>query len=132
MQGKFYKWKKSLNLFPISTFNLFSTLIFIFSDLDSRFRLIGTGSLQISSVQDGDSGDYQCRASNSVDSLDATATINVQLPPKFIVAPYDLKASEKDELELPCEIIGKPKPTVQWLKNGEVIKPNDYMKFTNG
>lgn len=116
-------------------FNLLSTpqsSTSVFSDLDSRFRLIGTGSLQISSVQDVDSGDYQCRASNSVDSLDATATLNVQLPPKFIVAPHDLQALEKDELELPCEIVGKPKPSVQWLKNGEVIKPNDYMKFTNG
>lgn len=127
-----FQWKKSSIWFVSQLSTYFPLVIFFCSDLDSRFRLIGTGSLQISSVQDGDSGDYQCRASNSVDSLDATATIHVQLPPKFVVAPYDLKASEKDELELPCEIIGKPKPTVQWLKNGEVIKPNDYMKFTNG
>lgn len=94
--------------------------------------MIGTGSLQISSVEDGDSGVYQCRASNSVDSLDATATLTVHLPPKFMQAPVDVKANVKDELELPCSIRGKPKPTIQWLKNGDVIKPNDYMKFING
>lgn len=102
------------------------------SDLDSRFRIIGTGSLQISSVEDGDSGDYQCRASNSVDSLDASATLNVHIPPKFVQAPEDKVANEKDELELPCFIHGKPNPTIQWLKNGDLITPNDYMQITNG
>ncbi|EDW40111.1 GL21302 [Drosophila persimilis] len=48
------------------------------NDLDSRFSIIGTGSLQISSAEDIDSGNYQCRASNTVDSLDAQATVQVQ------------------------------------------------------
>lgn len=104
----------------------------VHSDLDSRFRIIGTGSLQISSVEDGDSGDYQCRASNSVDSLDASATLNVHIPPKFVKAPADKVANEKDELELPCAIHGKPYPVIQWLKNGDLITPNDYMQITNG
>lgn len=47
--------------------------------MDSRFRIIGTGSLQISYVEDTDSGDYQCRASNIVDSLDASASLQVQV-----------------------------------------------------
>lgn len=100
--------------------------------MDSRFRIIATGSLQISSIEDGDSGDYQCRASNSVDSVDATATLNVQIPPKFVQAPSDKVANEKDELELPCSIHGKPYPVIQWLKNGDLITPNDYMQITNG
>jgi hypothetical protein len=108
------------------------TISICYSDLDSRFRIIGTGSLQIASVEDGDSGDYQCRASNSVDSLDASATLNVHIPPKFSQAPSDKVANEKDELELPCAIRGKPYPLIQWLKNGDLITPNDYMQITNG
>lgn len=112
--------------------HIFSQTAIRYSDLDSRFRIIGTGSLQISSVEDVDSGDYQCRGSNSVDSLDASATLNVHIPPKFALAPADKIANEKDELELPCAIHGKPSPVIQWLKNGDLITPNDYMQITNG
>ncbi|XP_020805470.1 neogenin isoform X3 [Drosophila serrata] len=102
------------------------------NDLDSRFSIIGTGSLQISSAEDIDSGNYQCRASNTVDSLDAQATVQVQEPPKFIKAPKDTTAHEKDEPELKCDIWGKPKPTIKWLKNGDLITPNDYMQLVDG
>ncbi|XP_001987649.2 neogenin isoform X2 [Drosophila grimshawi] len=100
--------------------------------LDSRFSITGTGSLQISGAEDIDSGNYQCRASNTVDSLDAQATVQVQVPPKFIQAPRDKTASEKEVLNLECAIHGKPKPTIRWLKNGDVITPNEYMQFVNG
>ncbi|EDW85568.2 uncharacterized protein Dwil_GK23150 [Drosophila willistoni] len=102
------------------------------NDLDSRFSIIGSGSLQISSAEDVDSGNYQCRASNKVDSLDAQATLQVQVPPKFIQAPRDKVAYEKEELELECAIRGKPKPTIRWFKNGDVITANDYMKLVGG
>jgi len=52
--------------------------VYFFSDLDSRFLLIGTGSLQISNVQVRDAGAYQCRAENKEDSLDAMANLEVQ------------------------------------------------------
>ncbi|XP_034478594.1 neogenin isoform X2 [Drosophila innubila] len=100
--------------------------------LDSRFSITGTGSLQISSAEDIDSGNYQCRASNTVDSLDAQATVQVQVPPKFIQSPRDKTASEKEVLNLECSIHGKPKPSIRWLKNGDVITPNEYMQFVNG
>ncbi|EAT33150.1 AAEL014592-PA [Aedes aegypti] len=102
------------------------------NDLDSRFRIIGTGSLQINSIQDLDAGDYQCRASNSEDSLDASATVQVQVPPKFILSPEDKTAFEKEELELQCSIHGKPTPIIQWLKNGDLITPNEYMQIVGG
>lgn len=94
--------------------------------------MMGTGSLQITSIEEGDSGDYQCRASNSIESLDASAAVNVHIPPKFQQAPSDNVANEKDELELTCAIYGKPTPVIQWLKNGDLIKPNDYMQITGG
>lgn len=100
--------------------------------MDSRFQIIGTGSLQITSVQDIDTGDYQCRASNSVDALDASAAIQIQIPPKFIKKPADSIAHEKDELEFGCAIVGKPTPIIHWMKNGDLITPNDYMQIVGG
>lgn len=100
--------------------------------MDSRFRIVGTGSLYITSVDESDAGNYQCRASNSVDSLDIQATLNVQVPPKFIESPTDKMALEKEELELVCLIRGKPTPVIHWLKNGDIITPNDYMQVVGG
>lgn len=88
--------------------------------------------MQISSAKEPDSGVYQCRAINSVDSLDASASVQIQVPPRFRQSPSDKQAQEKDELELVCDIEGKPTPAIQWLKNGDVITPNDYMRIVGG
>ncbi|XP_059471405.1 neogenin isoform X2 [Neocloeon triangulifer] len=103
-----------------------------FADLDSRFLLIGTGSLQISNVQVRDAGAYQCRAENKEDSLDAMANLDVQVPPNFKKRPQDSFAEEKEDLELSCDVEGHPEPRVVWLKNGEEIKQNEYMQVLNG
>lgn len=44
---------------------------------ESRFRMIGTGSLQIDSASESDAGNYQCRASNSMDSADIEISLMV-------------------------------------------------------
>lgn len=44
---------------------------------DSRFKIIGTGSLQITSASELDEGNYQCRASNSMDSADIELSLMV-------------------------------------------------------
>lgn len=103
-----------------------------FSDLDSRFRIVGVGSLHIGIVDESDSGNYQCRASNSVDSVDSQSMLEVQVAPKFQDAPQNRRSSEKEEIEMVCSIRGKPTPVIQWLKNGDVIRPNDYMQIVNG
>lgn len=102
------------------------------SDLDSRFRLIGTGSLHIALVDESDAGQYQCRASNAADAVDAQATLEVQVAPRVLDQPTDRSAQVKEELELVCSVRGRPTPVVQWLKNGDVIRPNDYMQVVNG
>ncbi len=45
--------------------------------LDSRFSLVGQGSLQIDALQQEDRGTYTCRATNAEDSVDAEATLTV-------------------------------------------------------
>lgn len=50
------------------------------------------------------------------------------VPPKFKKRPVDSFAEEKEDLELSCEVEGHPEPKVTWLKNGEEIKPNDYIQ----
>lgn len=59
-------------------------------------------------------------------------SLQVQVPPAFTTKPADRIAYEKEELEMSCSISGKPTPVVQWLKNGDVITPNEYMQIVGG
>ncbi|KAL1140726.1 hypothetical protein AAG570_000656, partial [Ranatra chinensis] len=102
------------------------------ADLDSRFIKVGAGSLQIRDIVEADAGNYQCRAENGEDSVDAQATLHVQVAPRFVKKPRSMVAQEKSDIELECEVYARPEPKVEWLKNGEIIKPNDYMQIVNG
>ncbi|KAL1444292.1 hypothetical protein MTO96_007078 [Rhipicephalus appendiculatus] len=100
--------------------------------LDSRFRKVGVGSLQIESIQEADEGTYMCRAENHEDSVDASATVEVQVPPRFTKKPKNKVAYEKEDVEFECEVYGKPDPVVQWYHNGEAIIQSEYFQIVNG
>ncbi|XP_017786594.1 PREDICTED: neogenin isoform X2 [Nicrophorus vespilloides] len=103
------------------------------ADLDSRFNLVGsTSSLTIVRIQKEDEGTYQCRAENKEDSLDASAQIQVQVPPKFLKKPQHKTELVNKDVELECAVYGKPEPKVHWLKNGEHINMNEYYQLVNG
>ncbi|XP_022254822.1 neogenin-like, partial [Limulus polyphemus] len=100
--------------------------------VESHFKMLGIGSLLIENIQIEDEGTYTCRAENLVDSEDVTATVEIQVPPKFIKRPQNRYAYEKEDIEFECEIYGQPEPTVQWIKNGEVIIESEYFQIVNG
>ncbi|CAG0894859.1 unnamed protein product [Darwinula stevensoni] len=102
------------------------------ANLDSRFVKLGSGSLLIIHVQEADSGTYQCRAYNKEDSIDASALLDVQVAPRFEKKPTSQIAKEKQDIELECEVYGRPEPTVEWYKNGELIIESDYFQMVNG
>ncbi|XP_015602585.1 neogenin isoform X2 [Cephus cinctus] len=102
------------------------------AQLDSRYHRIAASSLMISDIQEMDHGSYQCRAENDVDTQDAVAEVNVQVPPRFLRKPEDKLANENQDLEFECEIYGKPEPKVTWLKNGERITLSAYWQLVNG
>ncbi|XP_055934976.1 neogenin-like isoform X4 [Argiope bruennichi] len=99
---------------------------------DGRHRIVGAGSLMINPVKEGDDGTYMCRAENHVDSVDTSATLEVQVPPRFVKKPKTVYAYEKEDVELECEVYGKPEPKVHWLKNGDAIIQSEYFKLVNG
>ncbi|KAK2725812.1 neogenin-like isoform X1 [Artemia franciscana] len=101
-------------------------------DLDGRFLQVGAGSLQIISIEEGDVGTYQCRAENEEDSSDTQATLDIHVPPRFVRKPSNIVAYEKENVEFICEVYGRPEPTVQWLKNGDLIIESEYFQIFNG
>ncbi|KAJ3649131.1 hypothetical protein Zmor_020890 [Zophobas morio] len=101
--------------------------------LDSRFSKVGsTSSLRITNIKEEDAGTYQCRAENREDSLDASATIQVQVPPRFLKKPQDKTELANKDIELECSVYGRPEPKISWFKNGEVINSNEYYQIVNG
>nr|CAI5828476.1 unnamed protein product [Callosobruchus analis] len=103
------------------------------NDLDSRFSLVGTtSSLRITTIKEQDGGTYQCRAENREDSLDASALIQVQVPPRFLKKPQDKNEFPTKDVELECIVYGMPEPKIQWYKDGELVKYSEYYKLING
>lgn len=70
------------------------------------------------------------KCKKSVNSFSFFFTLTV--PPRFTKKPKTRYAYEKEDVELECEVYGKPEPKVHWLKNGDVIVQSEYFKLVNG
>lgn len=73
-----------------------------------------------------------CRAENHEDSVDASATLEVHVLPYFVKKPQNKYAYEKEDIEFECEIHGFPEPSVQWIKDGDLIIQSEYFQLING
>ncbi|ELU03642.1 hypothetical protein CAPTEDRAFT_17814, partial [Capitella teleta] len=101
-------------------------------ELGTRLSTVGSGSLRIDSLQLEDAGLYTCRATNQDDSIDAVATLTVHVPPRFLARPKNLAAQVNMDAELECDVAGVPKPTITWMKNGDVVISSDYFQIIEG
>ncbi|XP_073463531.1 peroxidasin homolog [Aquarana catesbeiana] len=91
---------------------------------NGRFTITSSGGLYIQNLTAADQGLYQCHASNSEGSVQASASIIVQDPQKFSVVPRDQTVTEGRDVEFLCSANGQPAPVITWTKDGEEL-PND-------
>ncbi|XP_069489231.1 neurofascin isoform X9 [Ambystoma mexicanum] len=79
-------------------------------------------TLRINSVSEEDSGEYFCLASNKVGSTRHAVSVRVKAAPYWLDEPKNLVLSPGDNGRLVCRALGNPKPTIQWMMNGEPIE----------
>ncbi|XP_070589034.1 peroxidasin homolog isoform X2 [Erythrolamprus reginae] len=88
---------------------------------DPRITITPSGGLYIQNVEQEEGGEYTCFATNSLDSIHATAFIIVQAVPHFTVTPQDRSVIEGQTVDFPCEAQGYPQPVIAWTKGGSQL-----------
>ncbi|XP_069777626.1 peroxidasin homolog isoform X1 [Narcine bancroftii] len=84
----------------------------------SRYNTTSSGGLFIRNVTLQDHGQFICHASNNQDSIQSSASIIVQAPPKFTVRPKDQIITEGHTVDFDCAAEGNPTPVIAWTKAG--------------
>nr|XP_029721390.1 LOW QUALITY PROTEIN: Down syndrome cell adhesion molecule-like protein Dscam2 [Aedes albopictus] len=72
--------------------------------------------LSIESVRDIHSGNYTCTAENKAGRAQHTATLFVNVPPRWILEPTDKAFAQGSNAKVECKADGFPKPQVSWKK----------------
>ncbi|XP_022815122.1 Down syndrome cell adhesion molecule-like protein Dscam2 isoform X39 [Spodoptera litura] len=84
-----------------------------------------TSLLTISSLQASHSGEYSCHTANAAGLAVHSTTVNVHVPPRWIIEPTDKAFAQGSDAKVECKADGFPKPQVTW-KRAEGDTPGDY------
>ncbi|CAH0714436.1 unnamed protein product, partial [Brenthis ino] len=71
------------------------------------------------------SGTYVCLARNAAGSSNYSASLEVHVPPRWILEPTDKAFAQGSDAKVECKADGFPKPQVTW-KRAEGDTPGDY------
>ncbi|XP_052472938.1 roundabout homolog 2-like isoform X4 [Carassius gibelio] len=83
-----------------------------------RFEIRGDNSLRLIRVRAEDEGTYTCVTENSVGKTEASAVLQVHVPPQIDVPPQDQVAAQGRTITFQCGTQGNPLPAVFWQKEG--------------
>ncbi|XP_068990779.1 Down syndrome cell adhesion molecule 1 isoform X7 [Neodiprion pinetum] len=89
-------------------------------------------TLTIDSVAARHAGEYTCSASNAAGFVTHSATLTVNVPPRWILEPTDKAFAQGSDARVECKADGFPRPQVTW-KRAAGETPGDYkdLKLSN-
>ncbi|XP_030236798.1 roundabout homolog 2 isoform X1 [Gadus morhua] len=83
-----------------------------------RFEIRGDSSLRLQRVRAEDEGTYTCTSENSVGKTEASAMLQVHVPPQISIKPRDQIAAQGKSATFQCGTTGNPPPAIFWQKEG--------------
>jgi titin len=87
-------------------------------------------SLSLTKLKKSHAGDYTCQITNVAGQVESTANLVVEaatirgIAPDFRAKLTDQRVSQNAVARFTCNLIGEPRPTVAWFKDGKPL-PND-------
>ncbi|XP_023192526.1 obscurin-like protein 1 isoform X7 [Xiphophorus maculatus] len=104
-------------------------------DPQGRYRVFEDGNvynLIITAVTIEDSGQYICKAKNSIGETYAAATLKVEgeaqemelreeNKPRFLIKPLSTRVGRGEDAVFSCKLWGNPRPEVVWEKDGRKL-----------
>ncbi|XP_060529774.1 cell adhesion molecule Dscam2 isoform X28 [Cylas formicarius] len=84
--------------------------------------------LTIESVSYAIVGNFSCHAKNLAGDSSYVATLQVNVPPRWILEPTDKAFAQGSDAAVECKADGFPKPVVTW-KKATGVSPGDYKDF---
>ncbi|XP_072939090.1 cell adhesion molecule Dscam1 isoform X21 [Epargyreus clarus] len=91
----------------------------------SLLNMKRASQLSIESVSHQNQGNYTCVVRNQAGSMNHTAQLFVNVPPRWILEPTDKAFAQGSDAKVECKADGFPKPQVTW-KRAEGDTPGDY------
>ncbi|XP_064162781.1 neurofascin homolog (chicken) a isoform X15 [Anguilla rostrata] len=79
-------------------------------------------TLRVVSVSEEDSGEYICMANSKIGSVRHSISVQVKAAPYWLDQPSNIVLAPDENGRLVCRANGSPKPSIQWLVNGEPIE----------
>ncbi|KAF7699910.1 roundabout homolog 2-like isoform X2 [Silurus meridionalis] len=84
----------------------------------ARFEIRSDNTLRLVKVREEDEGTYTCVTENSVGRSEASATLQVHVPPQIVLQPQDQVSAQGQTVTFRCGTKGNPPPAVFWQKEG--------------
>ncbi|XP_031646760.1 roundabout homolog 2 isoform X1 [Oncorhynchus kisutch] len=83
-----------------------------------RFEIRSDNSLRLTGVREEDEGTYTCMSENSVGKTEASAMLQVHVPPQIAIKPRDQNSAQGRSVTFRCGTRGNPSPAIFWKKEG--------------
>ncbi|XP_041728541.2 roundabout homolog 2 isoform X2 [Coregonus clupeaformis] len=83
-----------------------------------RFEIRSDNSLRLTRVREEDEGTYTCMSENSVGKTEASAMLQVHVPPQIAIKPRDQISAQGRSITFRCGTRGNPSPAIFWKKEG--------------
>ncbi|XP_038157469.1 obscurin isoform X6 [Cyprinodon tularosa] len=104
-----------------------------------RFKTVEDGDIYRLTIYDltlEDSGQYMCRAKNSVGEAYAAVTLKVALPtemsqraPVFMVKPASTRVALGGDIVFQCRVVAHPEANFEWEKDGRYLGETNRIKI---